>query len=166
MSTELPTKPRVLGSKSSITIVRSKYNEEFTQALLDNCLKELKSILPNTQISVIETAGSFEVPMLVEHALKTGQPNAVIALGLIIRGETQHGDLIAASITHSLQEISVRHVKPVIHEVLLVNDKDQAYARCIGSDLNRGIEAARAVHAMLKALEPADKAIWDKKTPF
>ena len=163
MSTALPTRPRSFGSNSTIAIVRSKYNEELTQSLLDSCLKELKQILPDAVVTVTETAGSFEIPMAVEHVIKAQQPEAVIALGLIIRGETMHGDLIAASITNSLQEIAVRHVKPVIHEVLLVNNKDQAYARCIGSDLNRGHEAARAVHTMLKAFEPPAR---EKKAPF
>ena len=71
----------------------------------------------------------------------------------LLKGQTAHADMIAQSITNSLQEIAVRKVKPVIHEVLLVNDLDQAYARCIGSDLNRGKEAARAFHKMLKTFE-------------
>ncbi len=166
MSTLLPTRPRSFDSKSAITIVRSKYNEEFTQSLLDSCIEELKNILPDVAITIMETAGSFEIPMVVERVLKTQEPKAVIALGLIIRGETMHGDLIAASITNALQEIAVRHVKPVIHEVLLVNNNDQAYARCIGSDLNRGHEAARAVHTMLKAMEASEKSTREKKAPF
>ena len=144
MSTELPRKPRRFDSKSTLCIVRSKYNERYTQSLLDNCIEELRELLPKSQIHVVETPGGFEVPVTVEHVFETLQPHVVIAFGVIIRGGTPHADLIASSITDSLQEIAVRRIKPVIHEVLLVNDEDQAYARCIGSELNRGREAARA----------------------
>lgn len=155
MSTALPIKPRSFGAKTKICIVVSKYNEKYTSSLLENCQNELNDILPSSAITVLETPGSFEVPVTVEHALQEYQPDLVIAFGLIIRGGTQHGDLIAESITNSLQEIAVRHTKPVIHEVLLVNDEDQAYARCIGSDLNRGLEAARAACAMAELFEKA-----------
>ena len=155
MSTALPPKPRSFSTKSSICIVVSKYNEEYTSGLLENCKEELAELLPGCSIQVLETPGGFEVPVTVEHAFDTYQPDLVIAFGLIIRGETKHGDLIAESIPQSLQEISVRRIKPVIHEVLLVNDDKQAYARCIGSVLNRGKEAARAACAMIKLFKRA-----------
>lgn len=67
---------------------------------------------------------------------------------MIIRGETAHADLIAASITRTLQEISVRHCVPIIHEVLLVDTYEQAAERVAGEDKNRGVEAARAAAGM------------------
>jgi 6,7-dimethyl-8-ribityllumazine synthase len=68
----------------------------------------------------------------------------VIALGCIIRGGTAHADLVATSVTEALQKIAIETVTPIIHEVLLVEDEKQAYARCIGQKLNRGREAARS----------------------
>jgi 6,7-dimethyl-8-ribityllumazine synthase len=60
--------------------------------------------------------------------------------------------LVAESVTQSLQQIAVYHVTPVIHEVILCDDSKQAYARCIGSKLNRGKEAARAALAMMDSM--------------
>ena len=80
------------------------------------------------------------------------QPLAIIALGVIIRGSTAHADLIAQSITQSLQETGISHLVPVIHEVLLVENSEQAEARSIGDELNRGREAAEAAVAMIEVM--------------
>jgi len=166
MSTALPIRPRKLEKSINLVIVRSKYNEKFTTPLLENCIDELSSVLPKAKITLLDAPGSFEVPVTVAHALNTINPDAVIALGLIIKGGTQHADLIAQSITQALQNLAVTHVKPIMHEVLLVNDEDQAYARCIGSDLNRGREAARAVCEILTTFSSQPKPLAEKKAPF
>jgi 6,7-dimethyl-8-ribityllumazine synthase len=70
--------------------------------------------------------------------------HAIIALGVILEGETAHARLIADAVTRSLLDISLAHRVPVIHEVLLVRDKIQAEERCMHAHNNRGTEAARA----------------------
>lgn len=153
MSTVLPTKPRNVTRKSSIALVVSRYNEQFTSALVDNACRELEELMPNTTVTITYVPGAFEVPVAVAAILNKGEINAVIALGLIIQGETKHGDLVAESVTNSLQNLAVQHCIPVINEVLLVQNEKQAYARCIGSQLNRGIEAARAATVMVELFE-------------
>ena len=96
--------------------------------------------------------------MTIENLCVRGQFSALIALGVIIRGETAHADLIVASITNSLQEISVRHRIPIIHEVLLVDNAEQAEARVAGAELNRGIEAARAAAGMADLFSQIEEA--------
>ncbi|GAA5494808.1 6,7-dimethyl-8-ribityllumazine synthase [Rubritalea halochordaticola] len=152
MSTALPPRPRnISNSKARISIVASKYNEEFTNALVENAKDELAAIMPHARVDVVRVPGAFEIPVACAAVLAGEEkPQAVIALGLIIRGKTQHGDLVAESVSTSLQEMAVKHVTPVIHEVLLVEDEKQAYARCIGSQLNRGREAARAAESMVE----------------
>lgn len=149
MSTALPTKPRSLSQGSQVTIIASTYNEEFTTALVENTLQELAELIPQGKINLIRVPGAFEIPVTVEAAIQQDRPDCVITLGLIIRGQTAHGDLVAESVTKTLQEIAVRHTIPIIHEVVLVSDDKQAYARCIGSKLNRGCEAARAAASIL-----------------
>lgn len=149
MSTAFPTKPRSLSKRNNVTIVASTYNEEFTDALVQNTQQELESLLPNAQITLIRVPGAFEIPVTVATLLQQSEPDCIITLGLIIRGQTSHGDLVAESVTTSLQQIAIKHCIPVIHEVVLVSDEKQAYARCIGSKLNRGVEAARAATAIL-----------------
>jgi 6,7-dimethyl-8-ribityllumazine synthase len=83
----------------------------------------------------------------------------MIAFGCVIRGSTAHADLISRSVTDSLQQLAVKHRVPVIHEVLLVDDEKQAYARCIGSKLNRGREAARAAAAMIDVFQELNRTL-------
>jgi len=109
----------------------------------------LSKILPNTQLDIARVPGAFEIPVACEVLLNGPKPpQAIIALGLIIQGKTQHANLVADSVTKSLQTMAIRHQTPVIHEVILVEDEQQAYARCMGESLNRGREAARAAHTM------------------
>ena len=152
MSTELPTRPRSLNQKSQICIVASTYNKEFTDALVKNTQDELNELIPNGGTNLLRVPGAFEIPVMVENVIREHKPECVIALGLIIRGQTAHGDLVAESVTHALQQIAIKHAIPIIHEVVLVADEKQAYARCIGSKLNRGLEAARAATSILDTI--------------
>lgn len=162
MSNALPPKPRVIGPKVRICIVASKYNEEFTDALVENALDELNELIPHGRVDLIRVPGAFEIPMMVATILDREPPSCVIALGLIIRGETAHGDMICSSVTEALQHIAVKSLCPVIHEVLLVDDEKQAYARCLGTKLNRGKEAARAAAAMLDVFQELERSMPSK----
>lgn len=152
MSTEnLPAAKAELQNRQ-IVVVAATYNEKYTTALLQNCLNELSKLAPGAQVDVVRVPGAFEVPMMVNHVIQHRKPHAVIALGVILRGSTAHADLIGTAITQELLSAACRTLTPVIHEVLLLNDEQQAEARCIGERLNRGIESARAAVAMLNTL--------------
>ncbi|MGE9268366.1 MAG: 6,7-dimethyl-8-ribityllumazine synthase [Verrucomicrobiales bacterium] len=153
MSSTIPPKPRTqAGQKHHICIVASEFNETFTDALVENTIDELNEILPAAKVDLFRVPGAYEVPLATKAVLDKEKPDCVIALGLIIRGSTAHGDLVAQSVTTSLQQLSLDHLTPVIHEVLLVDDDKQAYARCIGSKLNRGREAARSAAGMIEVM--------------
>jgi 6,7-dimethyl-8-ribityllumazine synthase len=159
MSSALPPKPRMVGVKSRICIIASKYNEQFTDAMVENAIAELSELVPQGRVDLIRVPGAFEIPVMVAAILERDPPACVIALGLIIRGMTQHADLVAQSVTNSLQDLAVRSIRPVIHEVLLVDDEKQAYARCIGAQLNRGKEAARAAASMIDIFQELDRSM-------
>ena len=131
-----------------------QYNPKFTNGLVSSAQDELGKILPNAVIEVHRVPGAFEIPVVVESVCqtskKTGKPDAIIALGVIIRGSTAHADLIAATITDSLQRIALDHLIPVIHEVLLLDNEAQAEERALGSQINRGVESAQAAAAMIR----------------
>ncbi|MGL4398308.1 MAG: 6,7-dimethyl-8-ribityllumazine synthase [Luteolibacter sp.] len=159
MSTALPPKPRIVGPKVRICIVASKYNEQFTDALVENTIQELGDLVPQGRVDLIRVPGAFEIPVMVASILDRDPPACVIALGVIIRGSTEHADLVASSVTYTLQQLAVQSMRPVIHEVLLVADEKQAYARCIGAQLNRGREAARAAAAMIDVFLELDRSM-------
>ena len=156
MSTE--TLPAVKNEQHDrrIVVVAATYNEKYTSALLENCLEELARLAPGVQVDVVRVPGAFEVPVMVRRALFSAEarPDAVIALGVILRGSTAHADLIGTAITQELLRAACDSLTPVIHEVLLLNDAQQAEVRCLGTELNRGIESARAAVAMLNLIHP------------
>lgn len=156
MSIELPHKVQTSGLNGRITIVASRYNEKYTDALLQNCVDELAESAPEIEVDVVRVPGAFEVPMMVKRSITqpvSGDvPEAVIAFGVILRGSTAHADLIGSAITNQLMSITCETLVPVVHEVLLLDNEEQAFARCVASALNRGREAARAALSMLNLL--------------
>jgi 6,7-dimethyl-8-ribityllumazine synthase len=157
MSSALTPKPRIVGAKTRVCIVASKYNEQFAEALVENAVEELGELLPHARIDLVRVPGAFEIPATIELVFSRDLPSVVIALGVIIRGATSHADLVATSVTEALQQLAIDHRKPIIHEVLLVEDEKQAYARCIGTKLNRGREAARAAAAMVEVFQEIER---------
>ena len=143
----LPILPRSIGSRRIITIVASLYNEELVNSLIDSTNTELTRIMPNISVPIYRVPGAFEIPVCVKFLLERSKTDAIIALGVIIRGETPHADMVGSSTTESLQAIALTYQTPVIHEVLLTNNLEQAQQRCKG-EKNRGIEAARAAITM------------------
>lgn len=156
MSTELPQKVHSHSTGGRITVVAARYNEKYTDALLQNCLDELAEAAPDVQVEVVRVPGAFEVPVMVKKAIAqpvSGEtPDLVIAFGVILRGSTAHADLIGTAITNQLMAMACDSMTPIVHEVLLLNNEEQAFARCIAATLNRGREAARAAIAMLNLL--------------
>lgn len=161
MSSALPPKPRIIGPRMRVCIVASKYNEQFADSLVDNTVAELSELMPQTRVDIIRVPGAFEIPVTIANVLDRGDnpPACVIALGVIVKGATAHADLIANSVTLSLAELAIKHKVPVIHEVLLVEDEKQAYARCIGSNLNRGREAARIAASMVDIFSEIERSM-------
>ncbi|NIP92625.1 MAG: 6,7-dimethyl-8-ribityllumazine synthase, partial [Akkermansiaceae bacterium] len=93
----------------------------------------------------------------VKALLELEEPVCVIALGVLIRGETAHADLVAGSVTDALQQLALEYKTPVIHEVLLVANEEQARERCLGDNMNRGVEAARAAATMVEIFSELDR---------
>ena len=159
MSTKLPTRPAkvMLATTPRFAIVASEYNPEFVQALVNNTCKELYAIEEHCVIELFGVPGSFEIPVIAEMIAAQKRHDVIIALGVILQGKTKHADLIASSVSDGLQQVALKHAVPVIHEVLLLSSEDDARERCSGSELNRGIEAARAAFAMLRVREEVQK---------
>ena len=152
MSLYFPERPvSSLQHPPRISIIASRYNNSFVDVMLEQTEQELLAIAPTTKIEVLRVQGAFEIPALANMVATRRSPDAIIALGVILQGETAHARLIATSVTDALMRISLDHTLPVIHEVLLLEHEKQAVDRCLSESVNRGIEAARAAFMAMEA---------------
>src|SRR5271154_1232288 len=100
MSAFVPSRPRNFGQqRRTFAIVASQYNSEFVNGLVEHARRELESISPTFSIVNYEVPGAFEIPLVAQEIAARGNVDALIALGVIIEGETQHAALIAKSVT-------------------------------------------------------------------
>jgi 6,7-dimethyl-8-ribityllumazine synthase len=152
MSNAIPSRPRQFQQRRSVAIVAAQYNSEFVEGLISHAQRELAILLPDSSIQNFQVPGAFEIPLFIQEIAERGAFNAIIALGVVIQGETQHARLIAEAVTSSLLDISLRFRVPVIHEVLLLENAAQARERCLEDEINRGTEAARVAVRMIQAL--------------
>jgi len=158
MSNLQPTRPRQVTQRRTFAVVASRYNYEYVQGLIENVKREMASLSPGAVITVYEVPGSFEIPLVVQEVAARGGVDGILALGVLIQGETAHAGLVAQVVTDSLQRLALHYKVPVINEVLLVADEGQARARCLEPTLNRGVEAARAAVGMSNVLQEMRKA--------
>ena len=143
--------PRVLGAtRRNYTLVASQYNPVFVQGLVDFTARELMRLAPASRLTLHQVPGAFEIPMIVQEIATKADADihAIIALGVILQGETDHAQHIARSVTYALQQIALASRIPVIHEVLSCKDEKQAHMRCLDPETNRGVEAARSAVAI------------------
>jgi len=134
----------MVGPRRTYVIVASQFNAAFVQGLVDHAAKELNALAPNAQILLRQVPGAFEIPIVVQEFARQENIHAILALGVLIEGETSHARLVAQAVTDSLQRIALETRVPVIHGVLHVENEDQARVRCLEEEHNRGTEAARA----------------------
>lgn len=127
-----------------IGIVVSRFNEEYTEALLQSALNELTK----QAVSVVRVPGAYEIPLQVQRLAKSKKFDVVIALGVIWQGQTSHAAEIGRAVTDALMRITLDTGVPIIHQVLGLKTDAEARARCMGKKLNRGIEAAHAAIEM------------------
>ena len=143
------------GSKAAgrrIAIVASRYNAKYVDSMLRAAKAEL--IAAKATVEVVRVPGAFEIPAVASAlALRLAKPVvAIVCLGVILRGETTHAEHIGQAITDALMQLQVDHTLPVIHEVLLLENVDQANKRCLDSGHNRGIEAAQTAIEMTRVM--------------
>jgi 6,7-dimethyl-8-ribityllumazine synthase len=144
MSKSVPSRPHVDAAKRRFVIVASQFNAQYVQGLVDHAKEELRSLAPSAAISIHRVPGSFEIPVIVRELARKKKVDAIIACGVIMRGETNHAKNLSRSVTDALQRIAVDHGVPVINVVLSFDNKAQARERCLENRINRGTEAARA----------------------
>ncbi len=124
-----------------IGIVAASFYREEIDALIASAKKCLTDAgIPNTNITVSEVPGSFEIPLAGSWMAETEKFDALIALGIIVQGQTKHADLIAQESARGIMDIQLKYHIPFAFEILWVPDLEHARARS-----DKGAEAAMAV---------------------
>jgi 6,7-dimethyl-8-ribityllumazine synthase len=145
-------RPRTAGPSRTFAIVASQFNAQHVDGLIDHAKKELHALVPRVAVSLHRVPGAFEIPILVRELACRKNADAIIAIGVILQGETSHAENLTRSVTDALQRIALDYGVPVIHTVLSFANEDQARERCLENTINRGTEAARTAVEIVSAL--------------
>jgi 6,7-dimethyl-8-ribityllumazine synthase len=126
-----------------VGIVVSRFNSTVTERLLQGALRALRECgAPDEHIQVAQVPGAFEVPLFAESFANSGKFDALICLGAIVRGETQHHDYLARSVFDALQQLQLMHHTPITLGILTTENVEQALQRAADDAGNKGYEAA------------------------
>ncbi|MEN7972625.1 MAG: 6,7-dimethyl-8-ribityllumazine synthase [Verrucomicrobiota bacterium] len=126
-------------------IVVSRFNNELTDELARSACQCLaKNGAKSETIDVVRVPGAYEIPVVAEKMAASGRYDALVVLGVVVEGETQHAQMIIDTTGQSILDISCRHQIPVINEIVGVRNWAQAEARCLGGENTRGWYAAEA----------------------
>ena len=135
-----------------MAIIASRYNARYVNSMLRAAKAELAKA--RVTVEVVRVPGAFEIPAVASAlARRLAKPvDAILCLGIILRGETTHAENISQAVSGALAQLQVEHSLPVIHEVLLLENVQQAKERCLDARHNRGIEAARPANEMTRVM--------------
>ena len=144
---------RSSASGAAFAIVASTYNARFVDSMLRAARRELKAS-GAASVRVVRVPGAFEIPVATAALARSTSHkfSGIICLGVILRGATTHAQHIGESVTNALMQIQLTTGVPVIHEVLLLENPQQAVERCMDSKTNRGTEAAQTAVAMARVV--------------
>lgn len=132
-----------------IGLVVSRFNEMITERLLDGALDHLRrNGISEDEMTVVRVPGSFEIPLAAQKLAQTGNLDAIICLGALIRGETPHFEYIAHRVTEGIGQVSLKFDLPVTYGVITANTLEQAVNRAGAKHGNKGVEAAQSAVEM------------------
>ena len=139
-------------------VVVSRFNPEITQGLLTGALAALEEAGEQASAhTVVWVPGAFELPLTVQRLAESGDYDAIICLGCVIKGETMHFEYIAESVAHGLAQVALQSGIPIALGVLTTLTEAQAVERAAPGPGNTGAEAARAAVEMASLFRRLDE---------
>ncbi len=128
-------------SKSQVVIVYTEWNESVINELRKG-VQDILSQYPEIETKEIAVPGAIEIPFAIQQIYKKDRPDAFIALGCVIKGDTPHFDYVCQSITQGITILNTNIESPIVFGILTVNNYQQAMDRVGGKDGHKGQEAA------------------------
>lgn len=140
-------------SDAKLAIVVGRFNGFIVESLLQGALDTLtRSGIEASNITVSHVPGAFEMPLVVQKYAQSGDFDAIIGLGAVIRGSTPHFDYVAGENAKALSSLALQHSIPVINGVLTTDTIEQAIERAGTKAGNKGAEAAMVAMEMISLL--------------
>ncbi|MBR8498046.1 6,7-dimethyl-8-ribityllumazine synthase [Burkholderia cenocepacia] len=137
--------PNLEGDGLRIGIVQSRFNEPVCNGLADACVEELERLgVTGEDVLLVSVPGALEIPLALQKLAESGQFDALIALGAVIRGETYHFELVSNESGAGITRIGLDFNLPIANAVLTTENDEQAVARMT----EKGRDAARVVVEM------------------
>jgi 6,7-dimethyl-8-ribityllumazine synthase len=150
------------GQGLHVAVVVTRFNETITRQLLAGAVDTLtRHGVADSDIQVAWVPGAFELPLVAKILALTGQYDAVICLGAVIRGETGHYEAVAGRAATGIGAVSTDTGVPTIFGVLTTEDMEQAQARAGGKAGNQGGNAAAAAIETAKLLQAIKSSLTD-----
>jgi 6,7-dimethyl-8-ribityllumazine synthase len=138
------------GEGLRIGIVRARFNEALTEKLAQACLAELDRLdVDEGDIRHVSVPGALEIPLALKAMAESGEFDALVALGCVIRGETYHFELVCNESGAGVTRVALDHQIPVANAILTVENEAQAWARAE----EKGRDAARVAVEMANLME-------------
>lgn len=134
------------GSKMKVAIIVADFHEALAEELVKNTKNELlKNRVKENHIQIINVPGALEIPFICKKVLEKGKVDAIIALAIVIRGETTHYELVTETTHQGLMNLQTTIAKiPIVFGILGCENLKQAKARTSGKGLNKGKQFAQA----------------------
>lgn len=147
-----PAKYNKENQSLKVAVVKSNYHRDLTDSMEKACRKYLiGSGVKKENITTFTVPGSWEIPLVVKKIAEAKKFDGIIALGIIMKGETYHFEILAHECSRALMDISLKFDIPIIFEVLATYNLEQAKKRSVGKN-NKGKEAALALLETIKTL--------------
>jgi 6,7-dimethyl-8-ribityllumazine synthase len=138
------------GADYKVGIVVSEWNDQITSNLLKGAKQALvENGVLEQNIFIQYVPGAFELPLGTQYLLEKGEVDGLIAIGVVIQGETKHFDFVCSGTTQGIMDVMLKYNKPIAFCVLTDNNIQQSIDRSGGKHGNKGIEAAIACMKMI-----------------
>ena len=145
---------QVRGTGRRVAIVLSRFNAEIGDGLLAGALRALDEAgVASENVAVVTVPGALESPLALQRLAQTGDFNALVALGAVIRGETYHFEIVANESAAGLSSVQLEFGIPIGNGILTCESEEQARARMDA----KGFEAARAAIELANLLDAIDE---------